>query len=1064
MNSFSLRLLFCVFICGMCQISFAQKEYKKAMYDNNVNFYKVCEMAESYFSTIDRFQKGSGWNEFMRWRSENEGKYFPDGDRSKVDYSLPQRTFVQLNQTAKARAANPDWIDLGPYSADNITQGYNSGIGRIECFQINRSNADFMYMGSRSGGFWKTTDGGDTWKNTTDFLVATGVNTMSANPSNFNEVLINVRNANNGYTHGVYRSIDGGETWVATELNSSKGFGGLGTTTQVNIIKYHPRIKDLVFIGTNKGLYRSDNNLRTFTVLMANGNFTEIEFHPTDTKTIYFIQTNTATKSTITLSNDTGLSFTQSEPLPGFNGGNSIDGFLDVTPAKPNNVYFASGNGNVYYKSNNKGLNFIKTATSNGVGNFAISDKDSLHMVSGYLNLEGSSDGGNTFTQINNWFTLVPDETYTHADLRAADCIDGVFYIGTDGYFCKSSDNGATWKRLNRGTSVREFYRIGTSQSDKSISIGGSQDNGTSIINEDGWLEWNGGDGMEAIVHPLNKNMLMGSWQYGSRQRTLNGGSTRDEVENPQSGSSQADWISPMIFDPSDHMTVYHFSDTMFQSNLFGEPGSWTIGGSPRIGVITHAAIAENNSNIIVISRNASLLLSTNKGGTWKSIFPGLPSQSISDVVFDPKHDSTIVVCFDRWEANNLKIYITHNLGATWQNITYNLSNMPIRALAIDHTNERNIYAGAEIGVFVKSMNGTNWEMYNTKLPNTTVRDFEIHFASNTIKAATWGRGLWEAPLKGRESYPQIVQTIPSIEVSPGNPVPINSPMEISAKINYDKTISDVYLLWSHETKALNNRIDLKFNQNIWKTVNAITPALEDQFVYFKVIAVGENQDSTESYTYMYQQGPCRTKITNQTVRACKVYINGKDTLYKSTTLIKNFKDIWGCDSTLRFAVMVDAEPNNTISLDGNLLVSNEASAGSYQWLDCDNQFAIIPGQTTRYLTLVKSGNYALDITKNSCKIRTACYPLVIVDQSDYNDSDQKVEIIPNPNSGNFDLSIKGDVKNAEISILASDGKIVYFSKVDQNRSKINLSITPGMYMAKIKNNGNTIFKKLTIQ
>lgn len=159
------------------------------------------------------------------------------------------------------------------------------------------------------------------------FLVATGVNTMSANPSNFTEVLINVRNANNGYTHGVYRSIDGGDTWVPTDLNSSKGFGGLGTTTQVHVIKYHPRIKDLVFIGTNKGLYRSDNNLRTFTVLMANGNFTEIEFHPTDTKTIYFIQTNTATKSTITLSNDTGLSFTQSEPLPGFNGGNSIDGF-----------------------------------------------------------------------------------------------------------------------------------------------------------------------------------------------------------------------------------------------------------------------------------------------------------------------------------------------------------------------------------------------------------------------------------------------------------------------------------------------------------------------------------------------------------------------------------------------------------------------------------------------------------------------------------------------------------------------------------------------------------------
>lgn len=52
---------------------------------------------------------------------------------------------------------------------------------------------------------------------------------------------------------------------------------------------------------------------------------------------------------------------------------------------------------------------------------------------------------------------------------------------------------------------MREFYRIGISQSDRNIHIGGSQDNGTSILDEEGWLEWNGGDGMEAVVHPLEK-------------------------------------------------------------------------------------------------------------------------------------------------------------------------------------------------------------------------------------------------------------------------------------------------------------------------------------------------------------------------------------------------------------------------------------------------------------------------------------------------------------------------------------------------------------------------------
>ena len=74
-------------------------------------------------------------------------------------------------------------------------------------------------LGSRSGGFWRTSDGGENWVNTTDDLIAAGVNTIAVNPNDSNNIMINVRNSNNGTTHGIFQSIDGGDTWNVTNFN-----------------------------------------------------------------------------------------------------------------------------------------------------------------------------------------------------------------------------------------------------------------------------------------------------------------------------------------------------------------------------------------------------------------------------------------------------------------------------------------------------------------------------------------------------------------------------------------------------------------------------------------------------------------------------------------------------------------------------------------------------------------------------------------------------------------------------------------------------------------------------
>ena len=145
-----------------------------------------------------------------------------------------------------------------------------------------------IYIGSRSGGFWFTNDQGASWTNATDFMFATGVNTITASPTNSDSVLINLRNPMQGTTHGLYRSTDGGATFSITPFNPNNlGWGGMGTSDQIRKIAYHPLVPDLIFICTNRGLFRSDDNLQSWTQPLTSGDIVDIEFHPTDPDILY---------------------------------------------------------------------------------------------------------------------------------------------------------------------------------------------------------------------------------------------------------------------------------------------------------------------------------------------------------------------------------------------------------------------------------------------------------------------------------------------------------------------------------------------------------------------------------------------------------------------------------------------------------------------------------------------------------------------------------------------------------------------------------------------------------
>lgn len=852
-----------------------QKEpaYKAMMEDYSINFYTVCDSAEAYFKTIDRFKKGSGYKPFMRWKYLNESKFGPSGNRNLYFY-LPYKESQRIKSEDIARRGNKkssssmSWNYEGPDQVGTVTGHWAPGLGQFIFVKVNPSNKNQIYAGSRSGGLWRTNDEGLTWSHNTDNLPAAGVNCFDTNPSNFNDLIFNVKSGELSISFGIYRSTDGGNTFAQTAFNPTNlGLGGVGSNFQIYAIKYHPTIPNLIFIGTNHGIYRSTDNLNTWTNIIPSSSVYDIEFHKTNPNILYLYDSNNPNKNRILKSTDLGLSFVQ---LPEITTNNNYRFNISTIASNPSNIYLFSETG--FWKSTDEGATFSLVSSSTSENNLydgVPNDLDPTKFLAGYVDLCRSTDSGANFQKCSWWDISASangsgslqdnynnSNKYVHADTNYKMCINGIFYVCTDGLLCKSEDNGATWQRLTKNIGNREYYNLGVNQSNVNATVLGCQDNGTTFKNDDGWYEVAGADGMECFTFPLNEKNMIFSTQSGGRSRTYNLGYNNTGIRPP---GSTGEWVAPMFFDPNDQYTIYSFSQKVYKSTDFGS--NWVELASPTTftGDIAEAAIAENDSKRIAISRQNHLELSIDGGNSFTSIMGNLPSNLyISDVTFDPDNDNTLLVTYADVSSvyGQNKVFISTNSGASWSNITYNLGYLPVHNVIVA---KGIIYIGTEIGVYYKNLTDTFWTPLNSGLPNVAVRELDFNYGANVLKAATWGRGLWNIKLVGRENYPSINKTIIT------DPVTFDTPKAtvdqyVTSTIDYAGTLSNVYVSWAIGAPNFNTTDVIQMSLvsgNTWKS-NSPLPSNQPSGtrIFFKVTAVGSSGDTSETYKFMYELKP----------------------------------------------------------------------------------------------------------------------------------------------------------------------------------------------------------------
>jgi photosystem II stability/assembly factor-like uncharacterized protein len=829
-----LRLLFLSLCLGIAVIVQGQP-FKYKYYDPNVNVNVLIQEAEAWFKE-NGTGPGKGWKGYQRWRYEFERRFYPTGDRSQFDPQIAAKEYAlfKANQpTAKVAGVGGHWTFKGPWDASNILPpNWAAGLGRIEAVWGGAVTPDTVYLGSRSGGFWKTLDGGATWRSTTQDLAAMGVVDIEVHPERRNEVWILTRHAA-GYSYGLLKSTDFGETWNTTGLSYGPQAAYAG--------EFIMATKDTFFVSTNGGIQRSTDGGANWTTCYG-GNMVSIAVHPRNSQILYGF--DSGSMNLLRRTTDGGQTWSNHSVST-----NQGYPFFATTAAQPDWLYVGSGYG--IYKSTDAGVNWTfvcSDPTNSGVMALGVSATTPDEIYAGSLNQYKSTDGGATWSVFADWVSYFATN-YIHADMRVFRAWGNRIYAGTDGFLGYSSDNGQTWAKINQGTGVKEFYRIGCSAMDAEDVVGGSQDNGTSAMLDGTWYEWIGADGMQAHFDYNNPDIWFGTIQNGGLQRTTLGGQNAGDC-SPGSGGS---WITPSVIDPSNENTLFIAYDSVYKSNDNGD--NWQAVAGFLSGNFDEMAISPSDSNYLYMSKGSVLRRSTNNGLNWNFINSGLPNLYINRIAVHPSDPQHVVVCMSGFSSGE-KVYRSTNAGLSWTNITGSLPNLPADAIAWTEGPPVRMILGMDVGVYYADAGSSNWTLYADSLPAVVINDIEILEGAGLIRVGTWGRGVWEAPIPGREGRPQIVKVIMDPASFGTRPKPADT-VNITAVIRNTGGIQSAVLRWGTSVGSQPNVIPMALVQgDTFRTSTGIPPMAEGTRVYYRITGYAPNGDSARTERLMYMVKP----------------------------------------------------------------------------------------------------------------------------------------------------------------------------------------------------------------
>ncbi len=731
--------------------------------------------------------------EVQRWRSTFPK---PDGGHA-LSAVLP----------APSGTGGAAWTPLGP-TANLTPNGWSSiDSGRPVAIVPHPTTPTTLYLATSGGGVFKCTNAdlnaaGDwTWTAITDDLPASGsggnvsIGAMAIS-STGGTLYLGLGDPFDAEGRGFYRSTDGGATWTAAT--------GLGNATRSYSIL--PLTATRILWGTNNGLKISNDGGATF-VAATGGPATGSVWTVKSLTASELICSVEGTTGNIYYSSDAGATWTLAT-ITGFTStmgritlaaagdGSTAYGILEDT---------ATGNiARGVLKTTDKGVSWTWNAAPvisgglfQGTGPQMTSDggqgfynhglgvdptNPSRLVVGANLALYRSMDGGVTWSQLSHWYGS--GHPYVHADNHATAFSGGTLYVGNDGGLTILKD---PWRasiptvtddltfidnRRNKGIASHLVYNLGsttaTTPADSKWRVTlGLQDNGTRVRQGSGaalqtsgvFEDQIGGDGFGTLIHPVNGDLMLGSIYYTRIYKSTNGGATAFTSASTgiteSNDSANAPFAPKIAFGASTTPdTVYTFvNKKVYKSTNFGDTWSaMTMTGFDATKVLRNINGSRRSNAVGAASSGGQFWTTYNDGASWTGsgdITGG--TLNTSYIWFNTEDDQIVYGATVAPNATAHHLFKSTNGGANWTSIDGSAAasnglpfGIPVHVIQNLRGSANTLFAGTDFGVYRSTDGGASWARYGNGLPMVAVRDLYIAPDGSFLRAATYGRGVWE--------------------------------------------------------------------------------------------------------------------------------------------------------------------------------------------------------------------------------------------------------------------------------------------------------------------------------
>lgn len=677
--------------------------------------------------------------------------------------------------------------------------------GRITAIEGSvKDEGKTIYIGTAGGGVWKSTNAGASYKSMFD-KYCQSIGALAIDQKNPSTVYVgtgesNMRNSVS-IGNGIYKTTDGGDNWKKI---------GLDSTEHISKVVINPENSDIIYVAVpgalwsnsaHRGLYKSINGGETWEKIFYIDNQTgcaDLLIDPTNPNILFAsmwqfrrqpYSFNSGGKgSGLYKSVDGGKTWKEiTNGLPPKPFGRIA---MTLAPSDPKQMLaiVESNNTGLYISSDagetwkNQSATLNVTARPFYFSTIAVDPKDPKRVYRPAFSFAYSNDGGYSFTDASY------EGGWVHSDMHALwinPTNTNIMYVGTDGGIYVSLDRGITWQ-FNHGLPVGQFYHVAYDLKEPYNVYGGLQDNGSWMapsaapggIENANWNMVSWGDGFWTIPDVDGKTVYSES-QGGNMMRTEIATMKSENIQ-PQRTSKEEklrwNWNTPIVTGVKNPGNLYVGAQYLYKSTDQGRnwkrispdlttnnkkkqeqenSGGLSADNTSAENHCTIFTIAESSldENIIWVGTDDGNLQYTIDGGTtWTNVSAniiktGIPAQTWVSSIQPSQYDkNTLYVTFDNHMYGDHKTYLgkSTDMGKTWKRINNNEFTGFAHKIKEDFENKNLLFLGTEMGLFATLDGGENWFRMKNNIPEyALVRDIQIHPKTHDLIVATHGRGIY---------------------------------------------------------------------------------------------------------------------------------------------------------------------------------------------------------------------------------------------------------------------------------------------------------------------------------